>query len=658
VRALILALIVAVVGAGGSAVALDAPAPAAVGSAVPATDVIVQWKPGVDVAGRAGVRRAVGLQRKAGLPLPATEVAAVPSGQSAEAVARRLSADPRVAFAEPDAWLQPSSADPLFPFQWGLENVGQEVSFRPGVPGVDIRAPQAWALADGRPGADVVVAVTDSGIDGRHPELGPRIWRNPGELGNGVDDDANGYVDDIFGWNFVTDSPNVYDDPEVDAHGTHVAGTIGAVRDNGIGVAGVTSRAQLMPLKFIGSDGGVTSDAVRAISYASDNGAQVINASWGGPTNSQALQQAIAASPAVVVAAAGNEGKDNDLQPDFPASYNLANVISVAAIDNVGQLGQFSNRGLLSVDLGAPGVDIGSTIPNNGYAPFSGTSMAAPHVAGTAALVRSLRPDLSAGEVVSLLKSTVRPLDSLRLTTSTGGMVDAEAAVRAALAGAAPLAAPSVVSPPTTGQPAPAQPEQACPDGLPSSGFGDVVDNVHRGAIDCGVWYGLVKGTSATTYSPAAPVTRGQIATLLAGLVDRAGRLPASAPNAFDDDDGNVHEANINKLTALGIIKGVGPRRFAPGLDVTRGQIATLLVGTQEFLTGTLLRGGVTPFTDIVLDTHRVNIEKAFTAGLVRGTSATTFSPAASTRRDQAASLVARELQVLVDAGVVESKSF
>jgi hypothetical protein len=351
----------------------------------------------------------------------------------------------------------------------------------------------------------------------------------------------------------------------VDAHGTHVAGIIAATRDNRRGVAGATDRATLMTVKFIGTDGGPVSRAVQAISYASANGAKVINASWGGPDNSQALQQAIAASPAVVVAAAGNEGKSNDAVPEFPASYALSNVISVAAIDNVGRLAPFSNRGALTVDVGAPGADIGSTVPPGLLRHLQR------HVHGGAARHGRRRdgalgaPDLTAGEVVSLLKSTVQPLESLRLTTTSGGLIDAEAAVRAALAGAAPVPEPNVVTPPTgPSEPAQAQPEQACPDGIPSATFRDVVDNVHADAIDCAVWYELVRGTTATTFSPAVPVTRGQVASLLAGLVARAGRLPATAPNAFTDDEGSPHEANINKLASLGIISGVGDRRFAP----------------------------------------------------------------------------------------------
>ena len=659
-RLLALVAAAALVGSTGHALAAEdapsaaAPPPAAAPGTAP-TGVIVQWKAGTSTAARASVRQALRVQRKAGLPLPAAEVVSMPDGVSAEQLAAQLAQDPRVALAEPDAWLQPTSNDPGFGVQWGLENRGQAVAGVAGTPGVDIRAPQAWAAADTRPGPATVVAITDTGVDVAHPDLADAVWRNPGETANGVDDDGNGLVDDVNGWNFVTNSPVVYDDVEQDEHGTHAAGTVGAVRDNARGVAGTTRRAQLMAVKFIGPTGGSTSNAIKAIDYASAQGAAVINASFGSPTRSQTLEQAIARSPAVLVAAAGNEGANNDLAPQYPASFSLANVVSVAAVDNTGGLAPFSNRGRFSVDLGAPGVNIASTVPAGRYGYLSGTSMAAPHVSGVAALVRSLRPDLSPGQVVSLIEATVRPLPSLDSTTRTGGLLDAEAAVRAAL-GESPVNAQ--LTPPGTGAPGTstggqAQPVRACPDGIPSSGFSDVLGNIHLGAIDCTVWYGLVRGTSASTFSPATPLSRGQIATLLAGIVQRAGRLPSQAPNAFDDDNGDVHEANINKLTALGIINGVGERRFAPERQVTRGQIATLLIGVQEFLTGKPLARQATPFTDILLDTHRANIEKAASAGLVRGTSATTYSPAGSTRRDQAASLVARELEVLVAEGVV-----
>jgi hypothetical protein len=488
----------------------------------------------------------------------------------------------------------------------------------------------------------------------RHPDLAPHVWRNPLEPLNGLDDDRNGLVDDVNGFDLVNGDTSVYDDPVADEHGTHVAGTIGAVRDNGAHGAGVTERLRLMTAKFIGPEGGATSDAVRAIVYASRSGAKVINASWGGRSQSEALQQAVETSPAVVVAAAGNEGRDTDLEPEYPASYGSSNVISVAAVDNTGGLPAFSNRGRFTVDVGAPGADIVSTLPDNRSGAFTGTSMAAPHVAGVAALVRSLRPDLSAGSVVSLLEDTARPLGSLAATTSSGGMVDAEAAVRAALAGATPAPRADPPALPGGSSSGSAQPEEACPDGIPSSGFNDVSGNVHVHAIDCVVWYGIVRGTSPFRYDPDRPVTRGQAASLLAGVVARSGRLPATAPNAFRDDEGSVHEANIDKMASLGLVRGIDGIRYAPDRTVTRGQVASLLVGVQEFLTRQPLPQRPTPFVDVLLDVHRNSIEKAFTAGLVRGTSPTTYRPGGATRRDQAASLLARELQELVDAGVLE----
>lgn len=634
--------------------------PEGTGDAAPTTDaVIVRWAEGTALPEQARALDAAGLRRRDALPLPRTHVVDVPAGETTAGVLARLRRDPRVAYAEPDARVYPTTDDPGYGLLWGLNNTGQLVNDRPGTADVDVNEPQATSAVTADPDAGpVVVAVTDSGVDVRHPDLSGAVWTNPGEIGgNGLDDDANGYVDDVSGWDFVSDDPGVYDDPVLDEHGTHVAGTIGASRDNRVGVAGVSPRVALMPLKFIGAEGGATSDAIRAIFYAADNGARVLNASWGGPEQSQSLRDAIAASGTVFVAAAGNDGADNDIDPDFPASYSLSNLISVAAVNNNGGLAGFSNFGATTVDLGAPGVDVLSTIPDSRYAFLNGTSMAAPHVSGAAALVASVRPDLEPAQVVSLLLDTVRPLDSLTLRTRTGGMVDAAGAVAAAQEGGDP---PPALDPPTepagessTGSAAPQEP---CPDGIPSAGFGDIAGNVHVGAIDCGVWYGVLRGTSSTTYSPAALLERGQVASLLAGIIDRAGRLPASAPDAFVDDDDSVHEANIEKLAALGILRGVDDTRFGPRLNVTRGQIATLLVATQEFLSGRPLPAEPTTFTDIFTSVHRVSIEKAATAGLVRGTSPVTYSPGDPTRRDQAASLVVGVLEAAVEAGQIPAK--
>ena len=237
----------------------------------------------------------------------------------------------------------------------------------------------------------MTVAVVDTGIDTSHPDLDGNIWRNPNEQPNGFDDDGDGFIDDLHGADFVNRDSDASDDA---GHGTHVGGIIGAEGNNGIGISGVNWNARLMPLKFLNSDGeGNTADAAMAIDYAVAHGARAINASWGGPAFSQTLYEAVRRAGqhnVLVVAAAGNEGNDSDVAPDYPAAFDLSNVISVAASDRYDNLLSYSNYGAKSVDLAAPGDDIYSTVPPatepSGYANFSGTSMAAPAVTGAAAL--------------------------------------------------------------------------------------------------------------------------------------------------------------------------------------------------------------------------------------------------------------------------------
>ncbi|MBC7638719.1 MAG: S8 family serine peptidase [Rhodoferax sp.] len=649
------------------------PAASTARSGPAATAVIVRWKGGVSATRQAQALARQDLHRTARLPLVAsTDVVAVPAGSSAERTARELEADPKVAYAEPDYRLTPTSADPGFPAQWGLANTGQTVTVGTrssvGTAGVDLGAPAAWAALAGASTAPVTVAVLDTGMDFSHPDLAGHVWTNPGEIpGNGIDDDRNGYVDDVHGWDFQHGDPTVYDDPSLDRHGTHVGGIIGAVRDNGTGVAGVADNVRLLPLKFLGADGGATSDAIRAIAYADAAGARIINASWGGPEYSQALRDAMAASPALFITAAGNGGSDgigddDDLIAEYPTSYRLPNEISVAAVTNTGALASWSNYGPISVALGAPGQDIVSTVPGGLYGYLSGTSMAAPMVSGVAALVAQARPSLSAAGISAVLRSTARPLPALAGKVTTGAVVDAAAAVAAALAlpstapaGPAPLPPPP--PPPTIPSPAPPptppQPVLACPVGLPDAGFTDVAGDVHAAAISCAAWWGVVHGRTASTYDPSGLVSRGQAASLLAGVLRAAGRLPVTAADRFTDDDGNVHEANINALASLGIISGTSASTYAPGRSVTRGQLASLVVATGGYLTRTTLGAGPTPFTDIGTDVHAGDIAKAYTAGLMSGTSATTVAPGRSAPRDQAAPVLARELQVLVAAGVL-----
>ena len=256
--------------------------------------------------------------------------------------------------------------------------------------GVDIGAEDAWALYDGG-SRDVVVALVDTGIDYTHADLEGRIWVNEDEIpGNGVDDDGNGYIDDVYGWNFYSGSNQVYTGSE-DSHGTHGAGTIAAHADNGIGIAGIvrSDHVKVMAVKALGGwDGsGSTASIIRAIQYAEANGARICNLSLGSSRNDPALYRTIAASDMLFVVAAGNDGADLELAPSYPASYHLDNLITVANLRYDGNLDPTSSYGASSVDLAAPGTHILSTTPGNSYSYMTGTSMAAPMVTGAAAMV-------------------------------------------------------------------------------------------------------------------------------------------------------------------------------------------------------------------------------------------------------------------------------
>jgi len=257
---------------------------------------------------------------------------------------------------------------------WGLHNTGQTG----GGSDKDIDGPEAWDLLTGS--KDVLVGIIDTGIDRNHEDLSENMWTNPNEIaGNGVDDDQNGYIDDIHGWDFYNNDNNPHDD---NSHGTHCAGTIGAVGNNGKGVVGVSWKVSMVGLKFLGgSGGGYLSDGIKSIAYATKIGVDLTSNSWGGGGYSSSMKTAIdeaAAAGIGFVAAAGNHAGDNDAYPSYPASYESENVISVGAHDHFAKSAYFSCYGKTSVDLFAPGVNILSTIPGNGYASYSGTSMAHP----------------------------------------------------------------------------------------------------------------------------------------------------------------------------------------------------------------------------------------------------------------------------------------
>jgi subtilisin family serine protease len=343
----------------------------------------------------------------------------------------RLQAIPGFREAEPDFIVQGSTTpnDPSFNLLYGLHNTGQTVNGDPGTPDADIDAPEAWNLSTGS--SNVVVAIIDSGIDYTHPDLVDNIWTNPGEIpGNSIDDDGNGYVDDVHGYDFFNLDGDPFDD---NSHGTHVAGTIGAEGNNGIGVAGVNWDVTLMGLKFLGSGGtGPNSAAIAAVNYVSmmsDRGVniRVTNNSWSSTSFSSQLSNAIAGNrdrDILFVAAASNDGTNNDDVPHYPASYDLDNIIAVAATTNDDTLASFSNYGAISVDLAAPGVLTYSTTPGGGYGFKNGTSMATPHVTGAAALAFALEPNASYTEVRNAILGGVDHKANLAGVVATGGRLN------------------------------------------------------------------------------------------------------------------------------------------------------------------------------------------------------------------------------------------
>jgi serine protease len=328
-------------------------------------------------------------------------------GKSVKDALELLNKNPAVAYAEPNyVWteaLVPS--DPAFGDLWGLNNTGQAG----GTADADIDATEAWDVTTGS--RDVIIAVIDGGVDYTHPDLADNMWQNPGEIaGDGIDNDGNGYIDDIFG----IDTANGDTDPmDLGGHGTHVAGTIGAVGGNGIGVTGVNHEVSIIACKFLDGGTGSTAGAIECIDYLTglkNAGVDIraSNNSWGGGGFSQALQDSITVAgqaDILFVVAAGNAGTDNDVAPAYPASYDNDSILAVASTNRNDGDSTYS-YGLESVDIAAPGTSIVSTYLNDGYASLSGTSMATPHVAGAAALIWSINPSLTALEVKQLLMDT------------------------------------------------------------------------------------------------------------------------------------------------------------------------------------------------------------------------------------------------------------
>ena len=379
-------------------------------------EILLKFRPGTRAADRASARAQLNAARLNTFRSGA-EHWKLGHGVSVEQAIERMQRHPLVEYAEPNYLLSNEVVpnDPRFPELYGMNNTGQTG----GTPGADIDALLAWNVSTGS--RSVIVGVIDTGVDYNHPDLAANIWTNADEIpGNGIDDDANGYVDDVHGYDWVNNDGDPFDD---NGHGTHVAGTVGAVGDNGIGVAGVNWQVSIMALKFLSAGGsGSTANAVLAVDYATANGAHLTSNSWGGGGYSQTLFDAIARASAAeipFIAAAGNNGTNNDSGPHYPSNYDLPNVVSVAATDHNDNKASFSNYGLVSVDLGAPGVNILSTQPGGSYRLLSGTSMATPHVAGAAALIKSLFPSIPAAQLKTSLMASATPITALRVDGPT-----------------------------------------------------------------------------------------------------------------------------------------------------------------------------------------------------------------------------------------------
>lgn len=412
-----------------------------------ASELLVQFRAGHGAAARDAILQALGARSAKRLRHAADgelHLVRLPKGAALQDAMRQLRAHGAVRFVEPN-WLYSTQAAPNDTYYqngslWGVygdASPGHQNAY-------GSQAAEAWEAGKDC-SSNVVVGIIDEGVMTTHPDTQANIWVNPFDVaGNGIDDDGNGFVDDVHGWDFVSDDNSTFDGVG-DDHGTHVSGTIGAVRNNGTGVAGVCGQVKMVNAKFLGPQGGTTADAILAVDYMTDlktrHGLNLVatNNSWGGGGFSQALKDAIdrqGAAGILFIAAAGNGnllgiGQNTDKKPAYPASYTSENIISVASLTKKGTKSGFSNFGLTSVDLGAPGSAIWSTVPKlvggvvtAGYAAYDGTSMATPHVTGAVALYASLHPGATAAQIKAAVLGSALPTASLAGKTVTGGRLD------------------------------------------------------------------------------------------------------------------------------------------------------------------------------------------------------------------------------------------
>jgi subtilisin family serine protease len=406
-------------------------------------EVLVKFRPGTAAADKANARGRAGAMGAEVITTPLMkqlgtgdlELLRLPAGMTVANAMGRLKAHFAVEYAEPN-WIyyhDATSNDTYYTngSLWGM--YGSATS-----PANQFGSGAGTAWANNKTGSSsVYIGIIDEGYMYTHPDLATNAGVNPGEVaGNGTDDDGNGLVDDVYGWDFDGNNNSVFDGAG-DDHGTHVAGTIGGKGGNGVGVAGVVWNVRLLSAKFLGNRGGTTANAIKAVDYFTDlktrHGLNIVatNNSWGGGGFSQALQDAIVRANnanILFIAAAGNSTYNCDTSTAcYPAEYPVANVIAVASITSTGAISSFSNYGLTTVDLGAPGSSIMSTVPASskgkivsGYASYSGTSMATPHVTGAAALYASTHPGATAAQIKEAILSSAIATSSLAGKCVTG----------------------------------------------------------------------------------------------------------------------------------------------------------------------------------------------------------------------------------------------
>ena len=419
------------------------------GRAHQADELIVKYRDGASAAQQAAVRQGLGARkvdtvRGGSARRGETALLKLPAGVGVAVAVQALMDDPAVEYAEPN-WTYTHAAVSNDPYYTNGSLYGMHGDATSPANQFGSQAGEAWATGHTSCG-NVIVGVIDEGIYFNHEDLAANIWVNPYDVADGVDNDGNNYVDDVRGWDFAGNSNDINSGGATDDHGTHVSGTIAGVGGNGKGVAGVCwSGIKLISGKFLGSQGGTSANAIKAIDYFSDlktrHGLNIVatNNSWGGGGFSQALQDAIGRANTagiLFIAAAGNSASDNDATASYPSNYPNANVIAVASTTSTGTLSSFSQYGATTVDIGAPGSAIWSTVPVasgkgpkativSGYASYNGTSMATPHVTGAAALYKSTRPTATAADVKAAILASAVPTPALQGKVLTGGRLNA-----------------------------------------------------------------------------------------------------------------------------------------------------------------------------------------------------------------------------------------